>query len=374
MTRPPFTITAPTAGLGLVMPSPFRASANARRMNLLSVCAAVTMSQLSSTMRLSLQQKELFFHDLGQLLRSGQTLPQALELKTKARLGAARHVASAMLDKARESNAEGYFAAVPEVFTGLDREIVRGGELAGRLDDTMLYLSGYYGTLAKTQRRLLAQSAYPIFLLHFGALMLGIPDLMTGGMEAFVWSIAKLIGTFYIAFAVGWLLFLAILRAAREAPLADQILQSIPAIGGARVALVGSRFCMLMGILVKSSGSILSAMNRAASASGSALFQRGADEAVRAIQAGGTLGAAMRDTRAFPEGIERAFQTGESAGRLDEEMQLQAARYTEQFQGRIDLLSGTLSKLIYLCIAGALAYRIIQFWLGYYSMSAGLFE
>jgi len=323
-------------------------------------------------MHLSLQQKELFFHDLGQLLRGGQSLSQAIELKSRGRATAARQVAAAMLEKVRDVNAEGYFAAVPEVFSELDREIVRGGELSGQLDSTLFYLAGYYGTLAKTQRRILAQSAYPVFLLHFGALMLAIPELMSGGMEAFVWSIAKLLGIFYIAAAVAWLIFLMALKAARETPAVDRFLQSIPAIGKARVALVGSRFCMLMGILVKASGSILSAMNRAASASGSALFQRGADEAVREVQGGGRLSAAVTNTQAFPEDIDRVFQTGEASGRLDEEMRLQADRYTEQFQERIAFLSGVLSKLIYLAIAGALAWQIIRFWMGYYSMAAGL--
>lgn len=312
---------------------------------------------------------------MSQLLRSGQTMPQALELKSKGRSTVSRRVAQAMLERVKETNAEGYFAAVPEVFTELDRELVRGGESSGRLDDAMGYLSGYYGTLAKTRSRILAQTAYPIFILHFGALMLGIPSLFgDGGVEEFVWSVAKLLGIFYIAFALGWIAFLAILRAAREAPQADQFLQSIPGIGGARVAMVGSRFCMLMGILVQASGSILSAMNRSAVASGSALFERGAAEAVLAIQAGERLGAAVTHTGAFPEDIDRAFQMGEVSGRLDQEMQLQAERYTEQFQSRLKMLSGVFSQFVYIAIAGVLAYKIITFWTGYYSGLNGILD
>lgn len=325
-------------------------------------------------MHLSLQQKELFFHDLGQLLRAGKSLAQALELKSRGRATASRKVASAMAERGDGSSAEAYFAAVPEVFSELDREIVRGGELSGQLTGTMDYLAGYYGTLARTQRRIAAQCAYPIFILHFGALLLSLPAFMSGGVEAFVWAVAKFLGFFYIVAGLGWLVFLAVLRAARETPSADRFLQSLPVIGGVRTALVGSRFCMLMGILIKASGSILSAMNRASAGSGSALFRRGSDEVVRTVQGGGVLSVAVAETRAFPEDIDRVFQTGEASGRLDEEMQLQAGRYTELFQDRIALLSGAFSKLVYIAIAMVLAYHILSFYFGYYSMAAGMID
>lgn len=320
-------------------------------------------------MRLSLQQKEQFFHEMRELVRSGQSVPQALQLKSTARSSATRRVAEAMLSRGGLGTAEAYFAAVPEVFTEMDREIVRGGESSGRVDDAMGYLCEYYHALAQTRRRLVANTAYPLFILHFGAVALAIPDLMTaGGGQAFVKSIAIFLGSFYVAFAAVWFVFQAAVRAARVNPAADQLLQSIPAIGGARVALIGSRFCLLMGILVKSSGSILSAMTRSASASGSALFRRGAAQAVLAVQGGSGLGASVIQTKAFPEGIDQAFQIGETSGRLDEEMQRQATRYHEQFQTRLEMLSFWLPKLVMIAIAMALAYRIVGFYSGIFTV------
>jgi type II secretory pathway component PulF len=312
---------------------------------------------------------------MRELLRSGQSIPAALELKTQARAGVIRRVAEAMLTGATtETNAEGYFAAVPTAFSQMDREIVQGGQAAGRLDDAMGHLSDYYGALAKTRRRLIVNTAYPIFILHFGALSLAVPSYVNGGMDAFVESLVWFLGVFYVAFAAVWLLFVAVLRAARVNPSADQMLQSLPAIGGARIALIGSRFCMLMGIMVKTGGSIFSAMKRSASASGSALFQRGAEQAVLAVQGGDGLGAAVMRTRAFPEAIDRAFQVGEASGRLDEEMVRQAGRYNEQFQTRLEVLSMWLPKLIFIAIAVALAFKIVSFYSAYYGQMNSLLQ
>jgi len=326
-------------------------------------------------MRLSLQQKEQFFHDMRELIRSGLSIAQALEMKNNSRAGATRRVTEAMV-AGSDGTLPGYFTAVPEVFSEMDREIIAGGEKSGRLDDAMGYLGDYYAALAKTRRQLIVNTAYPVFILHFGALMLAIPALVSpgGGVEAFIKSIVLFLGIFYAAFAIVWFAFNAAVRAARSNPAADQFLQSIPAIGGARIALVGSRFCMLMGILVKASGSILSAMTRSASASGSALFQRGAQEAVLAIQGGDRLGAAVMRTKAFPEAIDRAFQMGETSGRLDEEMQRQAAAYNGQFQTRLEVLSFWLPKLIYIAIAAALAFRIIAYYSDYYGQVNALLQ
>jgi type IV pilus assembly protein PilC len=325
-------------------------------------------------MKLSLQQKEQFFHEMRELLQTGRSVDQALELKANGRPGAIRQAAEAMRAAAPGDTAEGYFAALPEVFSIMDREIVRGGELGGRLDEAMGYLSSYYEVMARTRREILTRAAYPVFLLHFGAVMLAIPALMQSGLEAFVAQIATLLGAFYVLAALCWLGFGMLMRAVRTNPAADQALQSLPAIGGARVALVGARFCLLMGILVKASGSILSAVNRAAAASGSALFQRGAEQAVVAVQGGGALGASVAGTGAFPEAIDRAFQLGEVSGRLDQEMERQAERYTEQLSHRLALLSNWGGKFLLIAILGVLAFKIIAFYLDYFHQVNSLLQ
>lgn len=317
-------------------------------------------------MRLSLQQKEQFFHELSEIVRSGRSLPEALEMVAASRTPAIRAVASVMRQGGGDGSAGSFFAAASTVFNSLDREIVQGGEASGRIDTALQYLSDYYSSLARTRRRIIAGALYPFFILHFGAVMLAVPALMSDGPEAFAAQALGFLAIFYVLFAVGWFAFRAAARAAAANPAADQLLQSLPAIGGTRVALVGSRFCMLMGILVKASGGILSAMTRSASASGSALFARGADEAVAAVQGGTTLGLAVARTRAFPESIDRAFQVGETSGRLDEEMTRQARRFTELLNLRLDVLAGGMSKFLLLAVTLTLAWKIISFYTGYY--------
>lgn len=316
-------------------------------------------------MRLSLQQKEQFFHEMRELVRSGRSVPEAVDLIASSRSSAMRRVAVAMRAAGGDGSADQIFSGAGPAFGSLDREIIRGGEASGRIAEAMGYLSGYYGALDRTRKRLIANTLYPIFLLHFGAVALAVPQFFTGGLEAFLKNVFAVLAIFYVLVAAIWFAFRSAVRAAEVNPAADQLLQAIPALGGTRLALVGSRFCMLMAILVKATGGILSAFTRSATASGSALFQRGAGEAVAAVQGGDPLGAAVARTRAFPEGIDRAFQVGETSGRLDEEMERQAARFTEQFNARLDLISSWVPKLIFLGVALWIAWSVIRFWQGY---------
>jgi len=324
-------------------------------------------------MRLSLQQKEQFFHEMSEIVRSGRSLPEALEMVAASRVPAMRVVASAMVKAGGDGSAGSFFAPVESVFNSLDREIVQGGEASGRIDDALRYLSDYYASLARTRRRIIAGALYPFFILHFGAAMLAMPALMNGGVGAFAMQALEFLAIFYVLFALAWMAFRAAARAAAVNSKADQMLQSLPAVGGTRIALVGARFCMLMGILVKASGGILSAMTRSASASGSALFQRGAEEAVVSVQGGAALGLAVARTRAFPESIDRAFQVGETSGRLDEEMTRQAHRFTEQLNTRLDVLAGAAGKFLLLAVTLTLAWKIVSFYAGYYQSITSMF-
>lgn len=323
-------------------------------------------------MRLSLQQKEQFFHEMRELLRSGRSLSQAVEIIGGSRQPAMRAAAVAM-QGGGDGTAAGLFEAAP-AFTSLDREVVAGGESSGRLDDAMGYLAEYYAALARARTRVIAGLLYPVFLIHLAALLLAVPAAMTGGVVGFVAQVLWFLGAFYLAFGLLILLGRAGLRWARRDPAGDRFLQTLPVLGGARVALIGARFCLLMGMLVRSSGGILGAMTRAGEGSGSALFRDGSEAAVGAVQGGDALGAAVARTRAFPEAVDRAFQIGETSGRLDEEMTRLAGRFTEQFDQRLNLLGGILTKGMLLAVALVIGFRILSFWADYYATLNSLLQ
>jgi type II secretory pathway component PulF len=310
-------------------------------------------------MRLSLQQKEQLFHEMSELLRSGRPLSESLDVLSTARTASVRGVADAMRLARGDGSARSSLEAVPGVFPILDCEVIAGGEASGRLDEAFGFLGEYYGSLMRARRRLITGALYPFFILHFAALMLGIPVYLSSGPEAFFTGVVGFLAIFYAATALIWMGVAMTVRRATVDATVDRMLQRLPGLGGLRIAMVASRFCLLMGMSVKAGGGIFSAMERSAAASGSALFKRGAAEAVAAVKEGESLGVAVARTHAFPEAVDRAFQIGETSGRLDEEMARQAVRFTGQFDRRLDLLVGVTSKAILLIIMLSVAVRIV---------------
>src|SRR5580698_3866076 len=83
--RPPRTMTAPTAGFGLVCPRPRRASRKAAFMNVSSCISAVLtlarprLNPELQRVSLTLREKQSLYHSLAQLVRTGIPFPKALD-------------------------------------------------------------------------------------------------------------------------------------------------------------------------------------------------------------------------------------------------------------------------------------------------------
>ncbi len=324
--------------------------------------------------KLSFAQKEQFFHELTQSLRSGKSLPETLERSAKKRFGTIPKLSRQMVAGSGEGSASEYFGAAPRTFSNLDCEMVVAGASGGRLDAVTGYLSSYYESLARTRRRIIGGLTYPIVLLHVAAVLLAVPKAVSDGPEAFGWAVAQVLGVFYAALIVVWLLVAVVSRAVQRSALADRIVMKIPIIGGARRALVASRFCQTLNILIRSGAGILGSIDRAGEVGGSALFREGAGSVTEDVRRGERLGEAVEASGAFPEDVIRGFEIGEDSGRLDDEMERLATRYDEQLKDRLAALAAWTPKIIYSGIAIFIGYRIVTFYVGYLDQVNRLLE
>ncbi len=325
-------------------------------------------------LKLSFAQKEQFFHELTQSLRSGRSLPETLERKAGKRFGAMPKLARRMIDGAGEGSAAEFFGAVPEAFSDLDREMVAAGAAGGRLDSVTGYLSNYYETLDRTRRRIITGLLYPFVLLHVAALLLAVPEAVNGGGEAFIVSVASVLGVFYAILIAVCILVTIVNRAVRRNAAVDRLIMRIPIIGEAPGSPRGVAFLSDDEHPRAIGGGILRSMERAGAVCESAVYREGADEAAAAVRNGEPLGEAVEDCEAFPDLVTRAFETGEQSGRLDDEMERLSNRYDEQLKDRLNALSAWLPTIVYLGIALYIGWRIIDFYVGYFGQINRLLE
>ncbi len=320
-------------------------------------------------MRLSLQQKEQFFYELSSGLVAGQPFREVLERSAKRRSRAKSEVARAMLAASGtgDGSAAAAFEAVPEVIDPLDLSMVQAGEASGRLDAVCKSLSEYYGLLAKAKRAMLNQLAYPIFLLHFGILVLSAPTAFSGGIDVYIREVLTALGILYVVAAVVGTGIFIVLRALKTSAWLERIVRFVPLLGGIRRALVGTRFSMVLSMQINAGAGILTGFQRAGEASGSALFRVGSERVIAMVRSGEPLPIAVTEAGCFPEEIEETVQTAEANGRLDAEMVRVAAVFQERFTSRLEAFAAWFPRVLYIAVVIFVAFKFIEVAKGYFA-------
>jgi len=289
------------------------------------------------------------------MLQSGLPLQRALEHMGSGRdrgADAARGVAGVLdagpTDAFRQAG-----------FSELDAGILGAGEQSGRLVEACSELAGYYAHLASGQRRALAASAYPVFILHLGAILLSIPPaILQGNFPAFLREVAVFLGTAYaIVGVIGILLWLAARMFSRSAA-GDRLISAVPVIGPLLRDGALARFCLVLSLGIRSADGFLAGLARAGEASGSARLRGAAGVAIAHIRSGEGLAAALQAAGAFPADLERALRVAEVSGRLDQEIARWAGIFRDRLFRRIDALTEWLPRILYLVVVALVVFRM----------------
>ena len=301
--------------------------------------------------------KEHFYHDLSRLLASGIPLQRAV-----GHLAAGRDRVGRLASAAANYLPEGVGRALDRAgFGPMDAEILEAGERSGRFQEACSLLAEYYARLAESRRRLLAACAYPVFLLHFGVVVLAVPvAILGGGFPAFVFHVVTTLGMFYAAALVAWGLAGVARRSARTSAGAERLLRWIPGISGLFSTGTLARYCMVLSMGIRSATGIAVSLERAGRACGSASMDAASKDAVELIRQGDTFAGSLRSTGAFPKDLERAFEVSEASGRLEEETTRWAEIYRERFNARLAATAEWLPRILYILIAAFIAQRIFS--------------
>ncbi|MEI6491054.1 MAG: type II secretion system F family protein [Verrucomicrobiota bacterium] len=308
-------------------------------------------------MQLRFQDKEHFFHDTAQMLRSGIPLQRAWE---HLAAGRDRSAAAARTAAARVNS--GLDAALDAGgFSLVDREIMAAGEQSGRLEEACREMADYYAHLTAGRNRAVAASLYPVFILHLAALLLSIPPaIIDGHLSGFFMQAALFLGTAYLIGGTFVLLFWVIARAFQSNPAADRLIRIVPVVGGFFRDAALARFCLVLSLGIRSADGVLSSLVRAGRASKSACLNEVAAAAVSAIRLGSGFADSLAASRTFPVDLERAFHVAEASGRLEAEITRWAGIYRDRYFKRIDALAEWLPRILYLLVVGMVVFRMFS--------------
>ena len=311
-------------------------------------------------MSLSLRQKQSLYHSLAQLIRSGVPFPKALDKLAGTTRGSARR----LLDSTRKALASGRtvgeaFTAQRSDITPLEASVLNAVERSGQLDHGLRELSDYFAALAHARETIIKRLTYPVFLLHYGILVLGAPTLVLKSSAEFFRDVGGTFVFIYAAVAIVAMITPVLRDLGAGSGFVDRLVNALPLLGRVRRSFALSRFCTVYGLQLDAGVNIIDALISAGESSRSGSIRAAVAAAVPQVRAGAQVGPLLAAGGAFPMEIMQTIIVGEETGKLVEELKRNAAELRQEALAKLEVLADWLPKLLYIVIVLFLAWKIL---------------
>jgi len=268
------------------------------------------------------------------IIESEQENPEFGEVLLKIR----QHIENGMtLSQAMEQ--------FPDHFYSLFVSTVRAGETSGQMEAILDRLNELIDREIKTKEMIKTAIRYPSYVLltivaaitvvvtvvvpkfadfyKSNKAELPLPTKLVLDFSNFVISYWYLIVFFAIAAIIAFFKFKESQCGRR---LLDRIKLEVPIIGDIFLKMVISRFCYLLGALLKSGLPLVEALRLVGSAVGNSLISKVINDMCENVVGGGDLVSPMRESKYFRPMVIQMFTIGMESGRLDD-LLFDAARY-----------------------------------------------
>ena len=319
-------------------------------------------------MKFSSKDLAAFYYQLGTLVQASLPIQSALASAQKT---APRPLRSTVATLSAAINAGTPLHEAMEQcgqrFAPLDRHCVAMTERSGALDVGLLSLSRYYENLAAARRKLIAGSAYPVFLVTAAVFIAPVPELVLGkiSLPGYLWQTA---GSLAQLAVFGWIVVL-LMRWMFTVPglnvTMDRLLRVVPVFGRLRFDYALSQWVSSIRLMLTAGIGIVPALEYASRTASSPLIAAAYEKAAPLIGGQLEVSQALAMTGEFPDHLIQFWATGEQSGRMDEMLERLAKFYEERWRQSLDQVVTWLPRIAYLLVALFIASQIISQYAAY---------
>jgi type IV pilus assembly protein PilC len=302
------------------------------------------------------------------LIAAGLTIHQGLEqLKHSPPARSMRPLLGAWLNHLEQGHTVTESVLRLGGLASFDTALIEAGERSGRLDACFKLLALYYNERAKMFKQVISDLMYPLFIVHLAAVIFPFITLVrTGNWVRFLLTIAAILIPLYV-------LVCAMVLAAQGRHgeqwrgMIERILRPVPLLGTARRQLALARLAASLEALINAGVPIIGAWDLAATASGSPAIRRVVETWKMPLEQGSTPSELLSKSREFPDIFSNLYHTGEVSGQLDQTLGRLHTLYQEEGLRKMHIVAQWTPRLIYFGILLIVAWRIISFYMGYFS-------
>jgi general secretion pathway protein F/type IV pilus assembly protein PilC len=303
-----------------------------------------------------------------------------------------------VLQQVREDVADGTRLAEAlrshsRVFSELAVSMVRAGEEGGFLEDVLKRIAQFTEQQEDLKGRVVGALAYPLFLLVVGGLvvtgliMFMVPQfapiferlkekgelplatqllmgISTGLQKYWFWGLFPIVG------AVWWVRSYMESEAGRV--VLDRIRLQVPGAGPIFRSLAISRFCRILGTLLKNGVPILPSLRIAKDATGNRILSSAISAAADNISAGKSLAKPLASCGQFPGEVVEMISVGEEANNLEQVLLDIADGMERRTYRRLELFVRLLEPLLLLVLAVMVLFLVIALLLPVFQSAGAL--
>ena len=309
----------------------------------------------------------IFYRQLATMINSGMDVIGSMDFMSeqmrKSKLaGVVSQIRQYLLDGESLSQA---LAKFPRHFPQEHVYIIKYGETGGTLSTSLERISNYLEKNYDIQKRLITGLAYPFFLLHFAVFALPIPTLFTRGGNYLV-EVLKVLIPLYSLFFLFFLLKKA-LCFPRVKKAHDSVALAVPVFGSLIKKSVLMRFIFALKCLYDSGVGIIQSWNIAADVCDNSVIKEKLLKGAPVIEKGDRLSQAFVQTGLFSHSTLGIISTGEKSGSIGQMLGKVADYYEKEYELLLGLIARLLPVIIYITVVFYVGFRIIVFYMGYFS-------
>lgn len=283
------------------------------------------------------------------------------------------------------------FAKYPKIFSPFLINMIKSGEVSGRLQESLNYLADYLEKRHYLNAKVRGAMFYPGFIL-FTFLVIGIlimtivmPNLtsiLTETGQELPWTTQIII--FASNFLLKWwwaLLIIGIggavtlyrfIRTTLGRHLWDQLKLKIPIFGSIFKETYLSQFADSLSALVKGGVSIIQALDVAGQVTNNVIYQEVIFKTRDEVKVGKTISSELAKHKEFSPLFVQMVSTGEKTGKLEVILEKLASFYSKEVDNIVENLSKLIEPILLIFLAVGVAILVAAVFMPIYNLAGGL--
>ena len=268
--------------------------------------------------------------------------------------------------------------ALGRQFSQLEVAMVRVGETAGVLDQTVGHLADFAERDLDVREKIRSAATYPLFVLTLAVISViiiltwilpNIMETLLADMDPALlpWptrtllAVSGFLSSYYGLLALVLVIFAGFafrnwLRAPEGRFTFDRFLLRVPVLGQALRKIAVARFSRTLGTLTRSGIQIIEAMQVIRGTLGNEALARQIDQVTSDISEGQSIAEPLRQTGQFPPLLTQVIAMGERTGRLDVLLLQTADSYEKETAAALGRVMTILPAVFIVCLALMVAF------------------